>query len=332
VGQRFDADKLRFIGEPHSLADPVAAVSAGGRVLLYGSSVALRQFKWLDRRGNEIGLLGEPGPWAFGRVSPDGRHVVTTRAGDNPGIWLLETGRGIASRLSPATALNPVWSPDGRTILFSTPSHLSRIGADGTGSEEPITQSQHRQSVSDWSRDGRLIIYTELAQDTRGDLWVLPVTPEGRPLPDAKPQPFIREPFDQRLARFSRDTRLVAYQSDESGQYEVYVRSFPEPHQKLRISTAGGSDPQWGTGGRELFYRSRDGKLMVVTLKPSGASLEASVPRELFALPVGQPGPNLYEVAPDGQHILVNDVAASPEPLNVIVNWPALLKKGAGAQ
>jgi hypothetical protein len=111
----------------------------------------------------------------------------------------------------------------------------------------------------------------------------------------------------------------------------VYVRSFPEPREKLRISTAGGDNPQWGSGGRELFYRSRDGKLMVVTLKPSGTSLEASLPRELFSLPVGVPGPNPYEVAPDGQRFLVNDVAPSSQALNVIVNWQALLKKGAAA-
>jgi Tol biopolymer transport system component len=329
LAQRFDAGRLQLIGEPHPLADPAAMASVGSRVLLYGPSIALRQFKWLDRKGNEVGFLGEPGPWAFSHISPDGRRVATYRAGNNPGIWLVETGRGVFSRLTSSPGLNPVWSPDGRTILFSRIA-VYRIGTDGSGIEERVTQSPNTHSLSDWSRDGRFIIYTETAPDTGRDLWVLPVTPEGRPSPGAKPWPFVRERFDQLNARFSPDTRWVAYQSDESGQFELYVRSFPEPHEKYRISTGGGAYPQWGLGGRELYYQSRDGKLMLVTMTPTGASLNASLPRALFALPVDiVRGPNPYEAAPDGQRFLVSDVAPSPEPLTVIVNWPALLKKGA---
>jgi Tol biopolymer transport system component/predicted Ser/Thr protein kinase len=332
MAQRFDAGKLRLLGEPHALADPAATANAGGRVLLYSSSIAQRQLKWVDRRGNEIGVLGEPGPWAFSRISPGGRRVVTSRAGDPLGIWLLDIGRGFASRLSPVQCLSVVWSPDGKTIVFTRPSHLSRMGVDGTGNEESITESTNqRPFVSDWSRDGRLVIYTEIAPDTGRDLWVLPVTPEGRPLPGAKPRPFVREPFNQGYGRFSPDTRWVAYQSDESGQYEIYVRSFPDSREKLQISTAGGDNTQWAASGHELFYRSRDGKLVVVSLRPSGSSLNASLPHELFALPVGIPGPNPYDVAPDGQRFLVNDVAPSSQPLNVIVNWQALLKKGGAA-
>jgi hypothetical protein len=173
-------------------------------------------------------------------------------------------------------------------------------------------------------------MYSEVAPDTGRDLWVLPVMSEGRPSPGAKPWPFVREPFDQQTARFSPDTHWVAYQSDESGQFEIYVRSFPEPHEKIRVSTGGGTYPQWGSGGRELFYQSLDAKLMVVTLTTT-ASLEASLPRQLFALPAFVPGPNPYEATPDGQRFLIPEPAASPEPLNVIINWPALLKKGVPA-
>lgn len=334
VAQRFNSEKLQLIGDAQMLADPAAAVTGAGRVLLYGSSVAFRQFKWMDQRGNEIGHLGESGPWVFSRISPDRKRVVTIASGDPADIWLLETSRGVASRLTSGRGarIEPVWSPDGRTILYSfgTPFNIFRIGSDGAGTEERVTQSVHRQVVDDWSSDGRFILYTEVDPDTGRDLWFLPVTREGRLPADAKPSPFLRERFDQQYARFSPDTRWVAYTSDESGQNEIYIRSFPEPLRKLRVSTGGGAYPEWGPGGRELFYLSRDGKLMAVTVKLNGASLEPTLPRELFTLQSDWAAIP-YEISPDGQRFLVSGLASSPEPLNVMVNWPALLKKGTGA-
>jgi Tol biopolymer transport system component len=332
MARRFDADKLQLLGEPHQLADPVAIASSGGDVLLYGSSVSLRKFKWLDRRGNDAGSLGEPGPWVFNRISHDGRRVVTVRAGNPSDLWLLETGRGVASRLTsgPGSHISPVWSPDGRTILYSTgsPFNLFRISSDGAGGEERLTQSPRAQRAQDWSRDGRLLLFAEDGLDTGIDLWVLPVTPEGRPAQGAKPRLYLGVRFDQSLGSFSPDGHWVAYQSNESGQSEVYVRSFPEGTDKICLSKGGGIYPEWGPGGRELYYQSPDGKLMLVTLKTTSSSLEAQLPHELFALPNSYSVPGGYEAASDGQRFLVGDVVASPEPLTVIVNWRALLRKG----
>jgi len=160
-------------------------------------------------------------------------------------------------------------------------------------------------------------------------LWTLEMTPDGKPQPSAQPQPYIRAPFNQMSGRFSPDTRWVAYQSDESGALEVYVQSFPEPHGKVRISTAGGRRPAWGPNGRELFYVAPDEKLMVVAMKLGTASAEASLPRELFPLPRDSVGLGPFDVAADGQRFLVQVAADKIEPLNVIVNWPALLQKSA---
>jgi Tol biopolymer transport system component/predicted Ser/Thr protein kinase len=335
VAQQFNAVKLRLIGEPQPVAEPVITASSGGRTLLYGPFSPRRQFKWVDRSGKEAGLLGEPGPWVFSRFSPDGGRVATIRGGDTAEVWLLETRRGVATPLTsgPGIHIDPVWSPDGKTILFSagSPFNLFRIPSDGAGAEERVLAAPTHQVVNDWSPDGRFVMYSEETPDTARDLWVLPVTPEGRPSPGAKPWPFVRDRLDQTMARFSPDTRWVAYQSDESGQTEVYVRSFPEPREKLQISTSGGTNPAWGPGGHELFYISRDRKLMVVTLKLAGTALEASLPRELFALPPPGTAGSVYEPAPDGQRFLVSDVAPSSEPLTVIVNWQALLKKGSAA-
>jgi hypothetical protein len=250
---------------------------------------------------------------------------------------MVEIGRVIWSRFTftPGSNLTPVWSPDGRTVVFSsgTPLNLYRKEASGAGTEQRIIESASFQIPTDWSRDGRLLLFHEFAPETQRDVWLLPVTADGKPEEDAKPRPYLRSRFNEWEARFSPEPnpRWVAYVSDESGRGEVYIQSFPEPRGKWPISTGGGRNPRWGRDGRELYYVAPDDKLMAVSLKVGLDTVEASEPRALFTVPWDAAAfASAYDVAPDGQRFLVR---AAPEtgsqPLQVIVNWPALLKKSA---
>jgi len=349
VAQEFNPSTLKLVGEPHPLADPVArvgivgqmnvAVSTGG-MLLYSASNVSSQFTWLDRTGKPLATVGEPGEYtSVFRLSPDGRSVATVR--DDPGgrdIWLLEAERGVVGRFTTNWELSiyPVWSPDSRTIVFTSGAsrNLFRKDTSGAGSEEPLAPAANTRLATDWSRDGRYLLYHEIGPDTPRHLWVLGMTPDGRAAPDAKPRPYLRTRFNESYGRFSPDSppRWVAYQSDVTGRYEVYIQAFPEPRGKFQISTGGGQYPQWGAGGRELFYLSPDYKLMVVSLKLGTDSVEAANPRQLFPLPSLDIGFSPYDTAPDGQRFLVRATPAQVgQPLTVIVNWPALLKKGAPA-
>ena len=333
LSQPFDPKTRRLTGEPQLVANNTRTAVSGGRTLIHTSSIPVRQLKWLDRTGKEVGALGEPNVYVLSRISADGRRVATSRAGPNADLWVMDTARAVETRLTPGRGIHayPVWSPDGRTILFAfgAPFNIFRIGADGGGVEERVTQSPNSQLISDWSRDGHFIIYQESSPDTGVDLWTLAVTSEGRPAPGAKPQPYIRALFDQKLARFSPDGYWVAYASDESGQYEVYVQAFPEPREKFHISNAGGSFPHWGATSHELFFLSKDARLMSARLNPKGSSIEADSPRQLFSLPPGFLGISPYDATPDGQRFLISVTLDRPEPLSVIVNWPSLLKRGA---
>jgi hypothetical protein len=330
VLQQVESEKLQLLGDSLSLADSAVTVitrftqDAG---LFAGPVKPLELAGGTGRRINQ-GLAA--GAYVFSRISVDGRDVVTARVGPAD-LWTLNTTRGVANRLMTSRGVYPLWSPDGRTILFASgaPFNLFRIPADGSGAEERILKSETRQTPLDWSKDGRLILYSETAQDTGSHLWTLEVTPDGKPQPGAQPQPYIRGPFNQTAGRFSSDTRWVAYQSNESGKADVYVQSFPKPRGKVLISTAGGRNPEWGPNGRELFYVSPDEKLMAVAMKLGVESAEASLPRELFPLPRISIGLSPFEVAADGQRFLVQVTTDKIEPLNVILNWPALLKKGA---
>src|SRR5262249_36497878 len=202
------------------------------------------------------------------RLSPDERQVVLQPLRD-VNLWLFDATRGFPKLFTSGPSgqhTHPIWSPDGRTILFGRlggTAAIYRKAASGTGDEELVIERSNFAQPTDWSGDGRWIIDYEADPKTRLDLWILPMTPDGRLRQDDKPRPYLRTPSDERFGRFSPgpNPHWVAYQSDESGQNEIFVDHFPEPRDKKRISVAGGSFPQWSSDGQELFYISPEYKL-----------------------------------------------------------------------
>jgi serine/threonine protein kinase/WD40 repeat protein len=346
LAQPFDPKGIRIMGDPLPVAEQIQyfpqhygalfSVSENG-VLLYQprSASAVSQLVWFDRNGKEMGALGTPGDQANPRISPDGKRValdiIDSQTG-NVDIWIYESSGGIATRLTshPATEAGPIWAPDGGRIVFMSVrqghGELYQKSSSGAGSEEPILQSERTKNPTDWSPDGRFILYRALDAKTNFELWVLPVGGDGKPIP------FIKATFGVSHGQFSPDGRSVAYASNESGKWEIYVASFPGPGGNWKVSSAGGSEPRWRRDGKELFYLAPDGKLMAVDVK-EGAAFEAEVARPLFQIRrrehISSSDLFSYDVSADGQRFLVNtDVGETTSPLlTVVVNWTAGLKK-----
>ncbi|HTF38520.1 MAG TPA: hypothetical protein VK651_09440, partial [Blastocatellia bacterium] len=263
--------------------------------------------------------------------SPDDRRTAEDRVDYKtgaPDIWLFDLSSGIPSRFTtdPAPDTNPVWSPDGSRIVFSSSRegvrNLYQKVASGGGSEEVLLKSSEEKVADDWSSDGRLILYETANPKTIWDLWVLPMSG------DRKPVLFLQTKFTEQQAQFSPDGKWIAYTSDESGAPEVYVRTFPDSGARWRVSTGGGAQPRWRRDGRELFYIAVDRKLMVLDVK-LGATFEASIPQTLFGTRIlSLTDFNQYAVTADGQRFLINSTTEETGtiPISVVVNWTADLK------
>jgi dipeptidyl aminopeptidase/acylaminoacyl peptidase len=341
IAQTFDVDCAEVRGEPVAVADQItsdtirgdAFSAAANGVLAYRSASSDSELIWFDRSGRQIGLFPAEGDYHNPWLSPDERRLAvekTDPATGNHTIWVLELARGVSSRLvfDGAGAHVPVWSPDGRRIVFSSNRlggvDLYQIPADGTGVGEIVLSSSDRfpMTVTDWSLDGRLLLYHfERAGQTDA---ILPVSPL------SKPHDFIQTPSSEREGQFSPDIQWVAYASNESGFWEVYVRRFPGGGGKWQVSTRGGAQPRWRRDGRELFYLAPDGKLMAVDVKASGATFETDTPRELFNTSITAFNRrNQYVVTGDGQRFLVNLSAEDRDsaPITVVLNWQSVLEK-----
>jgi eukaryotic-like serine/threonine-protein kinase len=246
---------------------------------------------------------------------------------------LLDISRGTATRfdLNPSEAESAVWAPDGRRIIFGSirtgqMNDLYQMNLNDAANAAAVIKSNESKAPLSWSSDGRFLLYGSVGGGTKNDLWVLPLE-AGR-----KPVPFLRTEFDESNGRFSPDGRYVAYVSDESGRYEVYVRSFspgppPSPGEgKWLISNNGGHHPMWRRDGRELYYIDLGGKLMALNLA-AGSVFEAGVPRTLFqALPRGDFA--AWAPSPDGKRFLfLVPEAQEGTSLTVVLNWQAGLKK-----
>jgi Tol biopolymer transport system component len=246
----------------------------------------------------------------------------------NADVWLFDLRRRVLSRLTsdPAIDANPIWSPDGSRIVFSSNRKgvfdLYQTSATGVGSEEPLLATGQVLSAADFSRDGRFLLYNTVDPSRRADIWALPMEGERRPFP------VVQTSALEHVAQFSPDGKWLAYQSDESGRHEVYLQPFPGPGGRSLMSTNGGVQVRWRQDGKELFYVALDGRLMAVPvhLAADGRTAEAGAPVALFLTRLfAIQGLNIrqqYMPSPDGQRFLVDTVTESVEsPVTVILNW-----------
>ena len=340
VAQEFSAGTLRFIGPPRTIVNQVglnagaavvAAVSPSG-VLLFGGQV-LNRFVWMDRTGRPLEVLSEPERYGAFRLSPDGKRLVAVR-GQGAGrtdIWLMDLERHMLSLFSPAPPGpsffgSVLWSNDNRFVLFNKGGVIYRKDIRSSSEGERIAEWRNFSRLCDWSHDGRFILYEGLDPETNRDLWVVPVTPDGRLAEGAQPRPYLRGPFPEWQGRFSPEPnpRWVAYQSNETGRNEIYITSFPDARRRLQVTSGGGRFPQWGPDGRELFYLSGDDKLTAVGLRNGSDGLEPLTPQALFPLTTTFATTN-FAVSPDGRRILLNQRQEN-EPLEIVTSWLALLR------
>jgi len=345
LAQPFDADKLQLTGEPSVVAEQLVYNPSNGRaffcvsdngILVYrtGAIASNTRITWYNRAGKELGLIGGPESITIASaLSPDETRVAISRTDPNltgSDIWILDTSSR-SSRLTfdPAVDTNPIWSPDGTQIVFSS----NRLGtfdlywkfASGAGNDELLLKSDDTKFALDWSADGQFVLYQDIGRTTQRDLWALPL------FGDKKPVVVVQTNFNEVQGKFSPDGHWIAYVSDESGTLQVYVQNFPPAGGKWMVSVNGGSMPRWRNDGKELFYLAPNNKLMAVSVKTNGDNFEAGNPQPLFDVRITLPvtGATGYAVTRDGQRFLVNVQAqeSSASPAVVVQNWPTLLKK-----
>jgi eukaryotic-like serine/threonine-protein kinase len=344
--QTFNQGRLATEGEPQPIQQQVAlnaqwlfaTVSATGNDLVFRSSAGEDlQLTWLDRSGRVLGTVGEGDRYEYLVLSRDGtRSAVGKRnAAGNQDIWLMDLNTGVATRFTfDSTNNNPVWSPDGTRVIFGSlrggMRALYEKSTNGAGAEGIFLQNAPALGLSDWSRDGRYLIFSDAST-----IWVLPL------MGDRKPIPFLRSSFLQIGARLSPDSRWIAFPSKESGREEIYVESFtPAPDAgsaattgKWLVSRDGGVGMiHWRQDGKELFYLAPDGGVMAVPITP-GPTFHAGTPERLFNVPTVfmrsvAPG-NLADVSPDGQKFLLAlpQGGESSQGFTVVTNWQAALQK-----
>jgi eukaryotic-like serine/threonine-protein kinase len=340
LAQRFNAGNLELIGEAFRVADQVRInanaraffdVSNNGTLIFDPSSdFENRQLTWFDRSGKQLETIGPVGAYLNARLSPDEKRVAISRR--DPGGVVLDLvvhdiARGTNSRLSSGTedVDNMAWSPDGNYIAWASrrpaKGEMYRKLASGAGQVELIAESNNPLWVSDWSKDGKSILYVDTDPTTAHNIWILS-------LDDRKPSPYFQTSFEDTTPKFSPDGRYIAYRSAESGLNEVYVQTFPASGGKWLISTNGGLNPTWAPTGKELFFVALDGKLMSVEIG-AGSTFEPGKPKQLFDTAAARTSPGLsYSVSLDGQRFLfISRTAEATSSLAVVINWSADLRK-----
>lgn len=350
MAQRFDARHLKILGDPVRVVEELVtpywatgafAVSPNGTLAYWPIGKAESQLTWFDAQGKVLSTVGQPGMYLSVAPSPDGTRAVASRAGKIITLWQIDLSRGTSTRfeLDPsADSQDPVWAPDGSSIMFGSTRPAGGMmdiyekQLSGAADAQAVIKSSEWKRPRSWSSDGRFLLYMTEGSGTKDKLWVLPL------IGDRKPVPFLRTQFEEPDGCFSPDGRWVAYVTNESGRYDVYVRPFSldpggqvsSDGRKWLISENGGSGPMWRKDGKELYYIDLEGKLMAVSVT-AGSDFKAGVPKALFQTPPSVSADNVlgqWAPSPDGKRFLflVPENQDTP-PLTVVLNWQAGLKK-----
>ncbi len=348
MAQTFDSKTLRVSGEAETIAPRLGTVQGANisyrrrnfaasenGLLVYDPHIDRQrtQLVWVDRNGKTINVLAQLDNVSVPSLSPDESRIVVARkdlANNNNDLWLTDSlgNNPVRFTFDPGSDLQGLWSPDGQRVVWNSTRNgsfdLYEKEVSSNGKDTLLLRSEHPKFPMDWSRDGRFLLYRQINPETNHDIFVLPTAGDGKPFP------YLQTPATENGGAFSPDGNWIAYNSDESGRFEVYVESFPTHGGKRQISPAGGSGPRWRADGKELYYYSFDGRLMTVPVTGGGASLTTGTPTVLFSFrPTGVIFLPSYAVARNGQRFLLSAIVDSDAraPLSVVQNWTDGIKR-----
>jgi Tol biopolymer transport system component/DNA-binding winged helix-turn-helix (wHTH) protein len=343
--REFDTSRLEITGEPVLVAERVGSHRGFGffgtsesGVLVHRSGLGETvQLAWFDRHGKRLASVGEPiDVYSAPILSPDLAHIAVARFESGVDIWVYDLTRDVKQRLTshPALDTDPVWSPDGKRIAFSSSRggryDLYQTAVTGESAEELLYSSGESKFITSWSADGRFLLFQARAGGASWDIWVLPLGGDGK----RTPIPLIHTPANERSGTFSPDSGWVAYVSDESGTGEVYVQPFSPlasgasaAGPRVLISRGGGTQPSWRTDGKELFYRAPDGMMMSVAVR-ADSTFRPGAPQPLFRTSLAWF--SRAGATADGSRFLIATPVEQSPPQNftVVLNWQAELKRG----
>ncbi|HLK50272.1 MAG TPA: protein kinase [Bryobacteraceae bacterium] len=347
VAQPVNPDSMEPADDPFPVVEQVAAspnvefylytASHNGIIAYVSAAANVRQHALLDRNGRQVAAIGSQ-VQTQGRValSADSKQMISEHgAGRQTDLWITDLERGTESRFTfdPSANFSPQWSPDGRRVAFASNRNggvqqVYEKPANQTGQDELVVRSDVPEVPTDWTRDGRFIIARRTSKDTANDLVAIPTSG------DRKPIPLLQTKFNEIEGVVSPDGKWLAYASDESGHFEVYVQPFAPGNPnaaagKWQISLSGGRDPHWRGDGNEIFYIAADRKMTAVPVKASGNSFAPGTPKALFEARVFAGTLSRYAVSADGQHFLMapDPESSTESPIHVKVNWLAGVKK-----
>jgi dipeptidyl aminopeptidase/acylaminoacyl peptidase len=324
----FDVNRLEVTGHPVAVVQGVMGFKMSGAssfdvsdtgTLAYVAGQAIGTevpLLWMGRDGTTTPMRASPLDWRAPRFSPDGRRLAFhLDDGRQLDIYTYEWARDALTRLTfdPAVHSNPVWSPDSRTIVFSsTPSakqlaNLYWLSVDRPGEPHRLTESVDRQFATSWHPSGKYLAFEQQISRDQWDVMILPMEVSGSGWKAQTPQLVLSKIAQRPTAVFSPDGRWLAYTSNESGRSEVFVRSFPGPDTRWHVSSSGGWAPTWSRRRNELFYLSPDSHLMVVSYTVKGNTFRANPPQKWSEQPINERwGPRPFDLHPDGDRVVVS--------------------------